>query len=75
MYAPWAFNSLARVGSTRVILPVIFFALSRGTIAPHWLQCTVPALPFPPLVRPRLVLFYPLNLMAVILHLRHNIPD
>jgi len=37
---------------------VIFFALSRGTIAPHWLQCTVPELPFPPFVLPRLVRFF-----------------
>jgi hypothetical protein len=27
-------------------------------MAPHWLQCTVPELPFPPFVRPLLVLFF-----------------
>jgi hypothetical protein len=73
IYAPDALNSFASVGSTRVILPVTFFALSRGTKAPHWLQLTVPELPLPPFDLPLLALFfgicsvsvvcYPLNLV------------
>src|SRR5688572_10288387 len=73
MYAPDALNSFASVGSTRVILPVTFLALSRGTKAPHWLQLTVPELPLPPLDLPLLALYfgiycvrilcYPLNLV------------
>jgi hypothetical protein len=58
MYAPDALSSFASVGSTRVILPVTFFALSLGTKAPHWLQLTVPELPFPPLDLPLLALFF-----------------
>jgi hypothetical protein len=73
MYAPDALNSFASVGSTSVILPVTFLALSRGTKAPHWLQCTAPELPLPPFDLPLLALFfgiycvrivwYPLNLV------------
>ena len=73
MYAPDALNSFASVGSTSVILPVTFLALSRGTKDPHWLQCTVPELPLPPFDLPLLALFfgiycvrivwYPLNLV------------
>jgi hypothetical protein len=76
MYAPDALNSFASVGSTRVILPVTFLALSRGTNAPHWLQLTVPELPLPPFDLPLLALFfgiywvrpvcYPLNLVLKI---------
>src|SRR5581483_4715897 len=58
MYAPCALSSLARAGSTNVILPVTFLALSLGTSDPHWLQCTVPELPLPPLDRPLLALFF-----------------
>jgi len=58
MYAPCALSSFARAGSTNVILPVTFFALSLGTSDPHWLQCTVPELPLPPLDRPLLALFF-----------------
>src|SRR5688500_17305263 len=64
MYAPCAFSSFASAGSTSVILPVTFLALSRGTSAPHWLQCTVPELPLPPLDRPRLALFFGMNVDA-----------
>jgi hypothetical protein len=73
MYAPDALNSFASVGSTSVILPVTFLALSLGTKAPHWLQCTAPELPLPPFDLPLLALFfgiycvrivwYPLNLV------------
>jgi hypothetical protein len=58
MYAPDALNSFASVGSTRVILPVTFLALSLGTKAPHWLQLTVPELPLPPFDLPLLALFF-----------------
>ena len=40
--------------STRLILPVTFFALSFGTVHPQFVHCTVPDDPFPPLVRPLL---------------------
>jgi hypothetical protein len=68
MYAPWDLSSFARVGSTKVILPVTFLALSRGTIAPHWLQCIVPELPFPPLVLPRLVRFFGISKLKLSLY-------
>lgn len=57
MYAPAALSSLARVGSTRLVLVVTFFALSLGTLAPQLLQYTLSLRPFPPFERPRLFLF------------------
>ena len=38
MYAPAALSSLAKVGSTRLVRVVTFFALSLGTLAPQLLQ-------------------------------------
>jgi hypothetical protein len=58
MYAPAARNSLASVGSTRLTLEVIFFALSRGVSLPQLLHWTVSELPLPPLDLPRLFLFF-----------------
>jgi len=58
MYAPACLSSRASIGSTREIRVVIFFALSRGTLAPQLLQCMTSLLPFPPLERPRLFLFF-----------------
>jgi hypothetical protein len=49
-----------------VILPVTFFALSRGTKAPHWLQCTVPELPLPPLDLPLLALFFGMERLGLL---------
>jgi hypothetical protein len=58
MYAPACRSSRARVGSTSDILVVTFLALSRGTAAPQLLQWMSELLPFPPLERPRLFLFF-----------------
>jgi hypothetical protein len=57
IYAPCALSSLAKVGSTKLILVVTFFALSLGTLAPQLLQYIVSLCPFPPFDRPRLFLF------------------
>lgn len=54
MYAPCARNSFAKVCSTKLILPVTFFALSFGTVQPQLTHCTVPEDPLPPFVRPLL---------------------
>src|SRR5215210_7601064 len=68
MYAPDALNSFASIGSTRVILPVTFLALSRGTKAPHWLQCTEPELPLPPFDLPLLARFFGIYRVRIVLY-------
>jgi len=57
MYVPAARNSFAKACSTRVTLPVFFFALSFGTKVPQLLQDTESECPLLPLARPPLLRF------------------
>jgi len=58
MYAPLARNSLANVGSTRDTQEVTLFILSLGDNIPQFEHWTSSLRPFPPLLRPRDLLFF-----------------
>ena len=58
MYAPLARSSLARVGSTRDTQLVTRFTLSLGVSIPQFAHWTSSLRPFPPLLRPRDLLFF-----------------
>ena len=58
MYAPLARSSLANVGSTRDTQEVTRFILSLGLNIPQFEHWTSSLRPFPPLLRPRDLLFF-----------------
>src|SRR3989442_7372305 len=62
MYAPFDRSSLANVGSTSDTQEVTRFILSLGDNIPKFEHCTSSLRPFPPLLRPRDLLFFGISL-------------